>query len=188
MKCIAIIFVLLLPAPAVADALDSDCTRAALTVVGSKRLTLLTTVDRPTIVDENHKVTIELSTADAAVILKSRRLEEPGTATATAEIERRIQAGVEKGSSLSSSALRPDLDSTPREALRAGVIVSHEVRLLLLRSLLQGLARASVSGREITSAHAEYYEARDEIGKVNGVRVVANGEKLFDYCATDPSK
>lgn len=171
-----------------ADALGSNCTQAALTLFDSWSGKLPGGVSNPVLVYERGAVRIVLDGAATLRTLEQRKLRVPGVRHAAEVIEERVRSAIDSGMTLHVDSLRPDLHALHGEPLRDGILQSHELEVLVLQSLLDGVSATTVAGVPVRAVRIERYEARDALGKVAGVRIVGAETKLFDYCMTDPSK
>ncbi len=189
-KSVLLFAVAMLPlaSAAQADALGSNCTQAALTLFDSWSGKLPGRVTDPVLVYEGGTVRITLDGVATLRALEQRKLRVPGVRVAAEVIEERIRSVIDSGRTLDVDSLRPDLHALHGAQLRDGIVLNHELEVLVLQSLLDGASAATVAGVPVRLVRIERYEARDALGKVAGVRIIAAETKLFDYCATDPGK
>lgn len=180
---------MLLPPDATdADALGSNCTRAALTLLDSRSHNLSGQIVAPSLVYERGAVRIALDSVATRRILSQRKRDVAAVAHAVDVVEDRLRSAIESGTLLSVDDLRPNLHSLHGQQLRDGIVLNHELEVLVLQSLLDGASAITVAGVPVWSVRIERYEARDALGQVAGVRIIGAETKLFDYCATDPGK
>jgi len=163
------ITMLLPPYATHADALGSNYTRAALTLLDPRSHNLPSQVVAPSLVYERGAVRIALDGIATRRILSQRKRDDAAVAHAVEVVVERLRSAIESGTVLSVDDLRPDLHSLHGQQLRDGIVLDHELEVLVLQSLqslLDGASAITVAGVPVRSVRIERYETPDALGKV----------------------
>ena len=183
--------VLLLQAtPGCADrnAYPSPCTSVPVTVLEARRQTLRADPAPPALIDVDPEsdTRIEIGFDDMEADLAVRIREVPMSATGAMALRDVVRSARRRGEVVDARELTVDATASTGTRL-AQIALLHEAKALLARALRDGTAHVVRDGRGIDRITVQYYEASDPTGKTRGLRFIADGDVLHDYCATDPA-
>ena len=188
---VAMAAVLLLQAtPGCADrnAYPSPCTSVPVTVLEARRQTLRADPAPPALIDVDPEsdTRIEIGFDDMEADLAVRIREVPMSATGAMALRDVVRSARRRGEVVDARELTVDATASTGTRL-AQIALLHEAKALLARALRDGTAHVVRDGRGIDRITVQYYEASDPTGKTSGLRFIADGDVLHDYCATDPA-